>query len=419
MTHAPSAPAGAVFDRLAEDHLAELAQAGYAGSTLVSHCRALVRLGRLAADQGLAPRDLTPERVAELMIERPVDWPRARQVHAVFATRRFAAHLVERGIAVPPPPTPEQAARAALREEYEAYLRHQRGLSERSIKGVLRIADQFLARRFGERGYDLAGLTAGDVADYLLALTDRRPPYRDKTPPSHLRAFLTFLFRTGRTRTNLALSVPKVAQHYAARLPRHLSTEDVERVIAAVPAHPRMGRRNRAMVLVLARLGLRAREAVAIRLDDIDWRAGELTVRGKGERRDRMPIPADVGEAIVDYLRHERRGGSRALFVRSRPPYEPFEGAQICNAVLQTAFAAAGLALPPRHVGSHVLRHSLATELLRRGASLDEVGDVLRHRSRSSTMIYAKVDLDGLRAVAGRWPGLDADGRDLGGEAGR
>ena len=416
MTHAPSAPAGAAFDRLAEDHMAELARAGYAGSTLSSHRRALARLGQLAADQGLAPRDLTPERVAGLMIESPADWPRARRVHAVFATRRFAVRLVERGIAAPPPPTPEQAARAALREEYEDYLRNQRGLSERSIKGVLRIADQFLARRFGERGDDLAGLTAADVADYLLALTDRRPPYRDKTPPSHLR---TFLFRTGRTRTNLALSVPKVAQRYAARLPRHLSAEDVERVIAAVPALPRTGRRNRAMVLVLARLGLRACEAVAIRLEDIDWRAGELVVRGKGERRDRMPIPPDVGEAIVDYLRHERLGSSRALFVLSRAPYRPFKDAQICNWVLQAAFAAAGLALRSRHVGSHVLRHSLATELLRRGASLDEVGDVLRHRSRSSTMIYAKVDLDGLRAVAGRWPGLDAEGRDLGGEAGQ
>lgn len=277
--------------------------------------------------------------------------------------------------------------------------------------------ERFLAWRFGERGDDLAGLTAADVADYLLALTGRWPPYRDKTPPSHLRAFLTFLFRTGRPRTNLALSVPKVAQRYAARLPRHLSAEDLERVIAAVPAWPRTGRRNRAMVLVLARLGLRAREAVAIQLEDIDWRAGELTVRGKGERRDRMPIPPEVGRAIVDYLRHERRGSSRALFVLSRAPHKPFKDAQVCNAVLQAAFAAAGLALPPRYVGSQVLRHSLATELLRRGASLDEVGDVLGHRSRSSTMIYAKVDLDGLRAVAGRWPGLDAEGRDLGGEA--
>lgn len=178
----------------------------------------------------------------------------------------------------------------------------------------------------------------------------------------------------------------------------------MEAVLAAVRSDPRYGRRNHAMILLLARLGLRAPEVIAIQLDDIDWRAGELIVRGKGQRHDRVPIPADVGEALADYIRHDRVSTSRTLFVSTRAPHGPFKDGQVLNAILKEAFTRSGVKPPCPYVGSHVLRHSLATNLVRKGASLAEVSDMLRHRSRGSTLIYAKVDIEGLRSIAQAWP---------------
>jgi site-specific recombinase XerD len=244
----------------------------------------------------------------------------------------------------------------------------------------------------------------GEIVAFLERLTTRKAPYRDKTPPTHLRNFFQYLFKEGLTATNLALCIPKVAQRYAARLPRYLAPEQVETVLAAVRSDRRFGRRNHAMVLLLARLGLRAPEVVAIQLDDIDWRAGELIVRGKGQRHDRVPIPPDVGEALAAYVRHDRVSTSRALFVTSHAPHGPFKGGQVLNAILKEAFARSGVVPPCPYVGSHVLRHSLATNLVRKGASLAEVSDLLRHRSRASTLIYAKVDIEGLRSIAQAWP---------------
>lgn len=206
------------------------------------------------------------------------------------------------------------------------------------------------------------------------------------------------------TLSNLALGIPKVAHRPTARLPRHITPEQVEAVLAAVRSDPQFGRRNYAMVLLLARLGLRAQEVVAIQLDDIDWRAGELVVRGKGQRHDRVPIPPDVGEAVANYIRHDRLSTSRALFVTARAPHGPFKNGTELNVILRQAFARSGVTPPRPYVGSHVLRHSLATNLVRKGASLAEVSDLLRHRSRASTLIYAKVDIDGLRSIAQAWP---------------
>ena len=198
--------------------------------------------------------------------------------------------------------------------------------------------------------------------------------------------------------------MPTVAQRWGARLPRYLAPEQVEALLASVRDNQKHGRRDYAMLLLMARLGLRAPEVIAIRLDDIDWRAGELMVRGKGQRHDRLPIPQDVGEAIAAYIRQERESASRTLFVTLRAPVGPFKNGQVINAILKDAFAATGVKPPAPYVGSHVLRHSLATDMVKHGASLAEVGDMLRHRSRASTMIYAKLDIDGLRSIVRPWP---------------
>jgi integrase/recombinase XerD len=291
-----------------------------------------------------------------------------------------------------------------LKSEYENYLRHQRGLSDRTIYHCWRFAERFITFRFKGKKSDFGKVKPTDIVDFMTHLTSRKRPFRDKTPPTHLRNFFRFLFYSGRTEINLAPSVPRVAQRNSSNLPRYLRPDQVERLLAALKKDTPIGRRNYAMVLLLARLALRAQEVVAIQIDDIDWRAGEILVRGKGKHRDRLPLPQDVGEAIADYVRRDRKTMSRALFVTHRPPFEAFVDAQVLNGILEAAFGKTGIKPPTRYVGSHILRHSLATDMVSKGASLDEVGDMLRHRGRRSTMIYAKVDVEGLRSMARAWP---------------
>lgn len=321
-----------------------------------------------------------------------------------YPLKRLARHLADAGVAILNTAVRAPTPMESLGEEYERYLRHQRGLSEATIYASMRFFVRFMTFRFGERLGDLQSITPDDVVAFLLQFRRAPQPCRDKTPPTHLRNLFQFLYWSGKTRINLSEGLPRVAKPRDKPLPRHLGADDVQRLLDAVRADDAIGRRNYAMLLLLARLGLRAPEVIAIRLEDIDWRTGEILIRGKGRLHDRMPLPADVGAAIVDYIRHGRAGNARALFVATRAPHRPFVDSQVVNAVLQQAFRTTGLKPPQSHVGSHVLRHSLATDLLRRGASLDEVGDVLRHRSRSSTTLYAKYDVDALRSIARPWP---------------
>lgn len=398
---------GEPLDGHLEPYCAELERMGYSRSTIDIYLRAIRRLWNLMEARGIALGELTPDLAADLM-QSEAAWVNRRPYAATIA-RRFATYLVGRGLAKSPaPPTAREIARAALRHEYEDYLRRQRGLSERTIADCWRFADRFLGFRFGEIDVAFDVITPGDIAAFLVQLTGRKTPYRDKTPPTHLRNFFQYLFKRGLTPGNLALCVPRVAQpQYDARLPRHLTPEQVEAVLAAVRIEQPYGRRNHAMILLQARLGLRAPEVVAMQLDDIDWRVGELLVRGKGKNHDHVPIPPDVGGALADYIRHERPStASRVLFVNGRPPHRPFKNGQVLNTILRAAFTRSGVRPPCRYVGSHVLRHSLATNLVRQGASLAEVADLLRHRSRASTMIYAKLDIEGLRSIAQPWPAL-------------
>lgn len=393
---------GTPLDALLEQYRAELEGLNYSRWTVETSLRAIRDLGHLMEAHGVALADLTPDRAAELIGHRVKRG--GCKTSPAFMVRRFAAYLVTLGLVKLPPVAPQDLARAALRRDYEDYLRRQRGLSEPTIYSCWRFAERFLAFRFGEAEAVLNAITAEDVAAFLLRLTSRKVPHRDKTPPTHLRNFFQFLFKGALTPSNLALCVPRVAQRYNARLPRHLAPEQVETLLAAVRTEGPHARRDYAMVLLLARLGLRAPEVVAMQLDDVDWRAGEIMVRGKGQNHDRVPIPPDVGEALADYIRQDRTSVSRALFVTGRAPHRAFKDSQVLNTILKAAFDRTGMAPPCRYVGSHVLRHSLATNLVRQGASLAEVGDMLRHRSRASTLIYAKLDIDGLRSIAQPWP---------------
>jgi site-specific recombinase XerD len=384
---------------LIQEFCAKLARLHYQRSTVNAYRRSIERLAVLMGRQGVAPSALTPELAVDMV--RSNRGPRGR--HDVFIAKRFADHLVDVGVRNAPPPA-EEFAPPGLRGEYEDYLRRQRALSERTIDSCWHTARRFLEYRFGRHPLELSTIKAGDIVAFLQQTTVRKVPYRDKTLSTHLRNFLQFLFMKGTTRSNLAIAVPKVAHRYGQRLPRYLTPEQVETVLAAVRRRSRFSRRDYAMVLLLARLGLRAHEVVTIQLEDLDWRAGELAIRGKGGQLDRLPLPPDVGEALVDYIQHDRVSPSRTLFVRGRSPHGPFKDGQVLNSVLRNAFAQTGVMPPCPYVGSHVLRHSLATNLVRKGAPLVEISEVLRHRSRASTLIYARLDVEGLRSIAQPWP---------------
>lgn len=379
------------------------AAANYTAGTIRTYRHLVRKLGRLMDAAGIVPSLLTPELADQLA--RTAGRRRGSRIRFHNLAWRFAEHLIDIGVAQPAPLSEAQIARAALMADYEAYLVKQRGLSPRTIYHTLRFAERFLDHRFGNAMFELTRLRAADVIGFVQHLLARKHPYRDKTVTTHLRTFFQYLFWRGTTATNLALCIPKAAKRWDARLPRHLSPDGVEAVLASVRANPRHGARDYAMLLVMARLGLRAPEVIAIQLDDLDWRAGELLVRGKGKLHDRLPITAELGEALSRYLREERGPtNSRTMFVTHRAPHRAFKDGQIINAILKDALAATGQKPVTPYVGSHLLRHSLATRLVNAGASLDEVGDVLRHRSRTSTMVYARLDIDGLRSIAQPWP---------------
>ncbi|QND44713.1 tyrosine-type recombinase/integrase (plasmid) [Rhizobium lusitanum] len=313
--------------------------------------------------------------------------------------------LGENGACAPlPAPSDNEVIRAALRAEFETYLREQRGVSEGTIQHASYMARRFLEYTFGE-GPDLPDrITPVDITGFLRKLLDRKSPYRDKTISTHLRSFMRFLFQTGKTKVNLGNSIPSVAHRHGTRLPRHLTGEQVEAVLQTARKVTSAPKRNYAMVLLMARYGLRPPEVIAVQLEDIDWRTAEILIRGKGQRHDRLPLLPDVGAAVADYLQTERVAKSRHLFVSSRGPHRPFKNSQILNVLLRNANEVLGLKPTTPYVGAHILRHSLATNLLNKGASLDEISDTLRHRSRATTLKYARLDVEGLRSIALPWP---------------
>lgn len=401
----PSCPKCAL-ERYRDEFCAKLEEQHYAKSTRGNYTQAVNCLIDLMRQRSISVGDLDKHRVMDLKHALQQIAAPSGRAFVSRAIERFVSYLVEVGASAPIESADvDDTPRGRLRREYEAYLRHQRGHSEATIHQSWRITNQFLTFCFRDGLGDLSKITSNDSADFLHHLiTHGTKPFLDKTPPSFLRSFFQFLFWSGKSKKNLTDSVPRVKRPQQTNLPRYVTPEQVQMLLDAVRADDVIGRRNYAMLLIVARLGLRAPEVIAIQLDDIDWHAGEILIRGKGQLHDRMPLPQDVGEALVDYIKNGRKASCRTLFVSSNAPHQPFCDGQVVNRTLQVAFAKSELTPPARYVGSHVLRHSLATDLLRRGASLTEIGQVLRHRSSKTTAIYAKYDVDSLRSIALPWP---------------
>ncbi len=290
-----------------------------------------------------------------------------------------------------------------LREQYRSWMVRERGLAESTVQRYDNTARRFLQEQAVRDGTLMpALLTGSDVNAFLLRECARVSAGSAKGRVAELRSILRFLYLQGITPRRLGTAVPPVGGwRFASLPPAAMSAADVQRLLDSVDRSTDTGARNFAIIMMIARLGLRSIEVARLELRDVDWRAGELTVRGKARRQDRLPLPDEVGAALVDYLSRGRNpDGARHLFLTCRAPRGPIR-ADLVGDVVERACLQAGLA----HVSPHQLRHALAGELLRRGAGLVAISQILRHQDLATTAIYAKVDLVALRQVAAPWPG--------------
>ena len=401
----PVAPGGAGWLVPHRDgYLSELSRLGYSAST-IRQIKFSVNAFIAQADlREVDARELDEVVLAELRnAVRKVQSARQHRYRQVCIAR-FIAWLGSTGVInLPPAPTPPAPGTLEhLCTAYGDWMHHQQGLGQSTIKERQAFLRRFITFRFGAVPGDLNDITPDDIRGFLDLPVARRGRSGGGWRAIRLRSLFRFLFATGRTRLNLALCVPRVTAP-ASRLSRHMPSDEVRQLVDAVNDDTGLGRRNFAMLLLMARLGLRPQEVIALRLDDINWAAGELLVRGKCGLHNRMPLPGDVGEAIVAYLRDGRAAQSRRLFVGFWPPHRPLTPTAIAM-VLHKAFARTGLKPPEGGIRSHLLRHSLAVDMLGRGAALDEVSEVLRHRSHRTTTNYARYDIEALRSVARPWP---------------
>lgn len=291
-----------------------------------------------------------------------------------------------------------------ITRNYGRYLLEGRGLSQAAVINYVPFVDQFLSERFRYVPLNLSQLRASDLTSFVQRHAHKLGVTRAQLIVAALRSFLRYLRHQGKIKTDLAVCVPTVARWSFATLPKFLPAGAVQRVLDYVDQQTAVGRRNYAILLLLARLGLRACEIVALNLGDIDWENARITIRSKGGRLSQLPLPADVGRAVAQYLRHDRPDcHCRRVFIRDRAPRAAFANSSAISILVMRALQRARVV--SAHKGAHLFRHSLATNMIRQGASLEEIGELLRHQSPNTTAIYAKVDLPALRPLALPWPG--------------
>ncbi len=379
----------------ADGFWADLAAQGYVAESADRNVRTLAHLSRWMDLQVLSADQLSAGRLEEFLAARRREgYHHALSMRAVMPLMGYLRQL---GVAAMPA-APEAPA---LVVEYRRYLVSERALTEAVAGKYARLAGEFLSACRQPDGPGLEDLSAAWVTGYVVAQCRGRPPGSAKFLVTVLRSLLRFLFLAGYTRRQFASAVPTVAHWGAGSLPRALSPETVAALLATCDRSTSAGRRDWAILVLLARLGLRAGEVAGLELDDLDWRAGEISVHGKGSRRERLPLPADVGEALVAYLHGGRpRAGCRTVFLRLSAPIQGLTVPAV-TAVVYRSCARAGLA----KAGAHRLRHSAASAMLAGGGTLTEVGQVLRHARLETTAIYAKIDQAALRGLARPWPG--------------
>jgi len=380
-----------------------LVEDAYAVSTVRSKLRWVVELG-----WWLQEEQLTVEQLSEHIVDRFLK--ELRRLERLQrgqgpTTLRFVAYLESHGVIPLPEPVCDTSPLAELERQYERYLRTERGLTTATVVNYRPVAHGFLVHHFGDGPLRLGELTGSDIATYVLAQARSQGANRAQRLVTALRSFFRFLLREAKIQVDLAACVPTVADWRLSSVPKFLTEEEVRRLLDGCDRTTATGRRDYAVLVLLARLGLRAGEVVTLEIDDVDWRAGEVMIRGKGLVHERLPLLTEPGEALAAYLHRDRpETRSRRVFVRMKAPHSGFAGPSTVSTIVRRALERAGLQPPAK--GAHILRHTLATGMLRGGASMSEIGQVLRHRSPNTTEIYAKVDLSGLRSLAQPWPDI-------------
>jgi site-specific recombinase XerD len=367
------------------------------------HLWAVSHLSTFMAEQGLPAHGLD-EKVLKLFLRVRVRYGRFYRTDPAAAWRML--HLLRELGVCPEAQAVVLPATAKIVADYHTYLLQERGLARTTITGHLSVARLFLT------DYPIADaeadsrLCADNVITFIQKHTRRRNRGTAKNVCLGLRAFLRYLLYSGRVSCDLASAVPRVADYALSTLPRCLRPREVEQVLRHCDRHTPIGRRDYAILVMLARLGLRASEVVALSLGDIDWHSGQFCLRHTKSRADAtMPLPSEVGRAIADYLRHGRpRSASRRVFLRHTAPVSGLAGASNIGFIVRAAFHRAGV-LRPNGGAAHLFRHGLATRMLGNGASLRLIGELLRHQDPDTTRIYAKVDVKALRTLAQPWPG--------------
>lgn len=382
-----------------EGYRAWLEQRGYTPGTIRNMLNDLGQVGQWLSAEGLGARQVSEELMAAFLTARREAGQ--RRVPGIRAMAPLLSYLRE--VDVAPAAKPSLTPLGSLLGQYRSWLVGERGLAATTVRRYENTARRFLQdQASADEMFEPAALTGVDINAFLLRECGRVSAGSAKGRVAELRSILRFLYVQGITPLPLGTAVPPVGGWRLATLPPPTMTAaDVQRLLDSCDRSSAVGIRNFAIMTLVARLGLRSIEVARLELRDVDWRAGELVVRGKGRRHDRLPLPVDVGEALVAYLSGGRcPEGARRLFLTCRAPRGPIR-ADLVGDVVERACTRAGLPA----VGPHRLRHALAGELLRHGAGLVAISQVLRHQDLATTALYAKVDLDALRQVAQPWPG--------------
>ena len=383
--------------------LDRLRTARYSEVTLCKKRRVLSALSRWMRSKNVALVHLD-ESTAALFMERLTDAPMARVQFEFAVLRLFLAYLRAEAIVCSPTVT-DQSAIARIYDRYVDYLRQDRGLAKNSVLVYGPFIRDFLnSQDAGDGHISPDAFDAITIRNHLLARSKGRSGEYMRLMAVALRSFCHFLFLRGDTPRDLYDSVPTVRKWRQSPVPTFLTPEQEESIIGATDRSTPRGRRDYAILLLLARLGLRAGEIVALELDDIHWRSGELVIHGKGQMVEHVPLLSDVGQALAIYLQEDRgASASRRVFLRMWAPRVGLVGPGAIGQIVHLAFARAGFR-PACRGAAHLFRHGLATMMIRRGASMAEIAEVLRHRSHDSTAIYAKVAFEDLRGLARSWP---------------
>ena len=377
----------------------DLRRQGYAPSTIWKHRKLLNELSGW-----LQVRQLTMGELSMVQVDRFLADRRAagvRKLKTRKALDPILSYLRGLGLAPAAEAPVEDGPVGEILNRYRQFLTAERGLVPVTGLGYVNRLRPFLDRRLSAAGLDLGSLTPADVTSFVVEFCPRLNGGVAKLTVTALRSFLGFLHVHGVTERSLVSAVPTVLRRRLAGLPKGLEPDQVRRLLAACDASTVVGNRDLAILTLLLRLGLRRDEVARLGLDDIDWRAGTIRVRGKGDRHEQLPLPPDVGRRLAEYLRHARPGDAqgRTVFVRHFAPHHAL-GASRVSGIVADAARRAGLG----RIHAHRLRHTAATELFRAGASLPEIGQILRHRRAETTAIYAKVDRNTLRLIARPWP---------------